>query len=84
MTSVWHPDYHMRFLHKFSFVYVAIGFHQWLLTCKLRSTYTTGIDIRNTTANAMAVLRFQLRGLHHHPPAGDHTYFGYGYFFTAP
>ena len=32
---------------------------------------------------AMAVLRFQLGGLHHHPPAGDQTHFGYGK-FAAP
>lgn len=29
------------------------------------------------TAPQIAVLRFQLGGLHHQPPAGDHTHLGY-------
>ena len=44
----------------------------------------TPVAIVNETMAAIMVFRFQLGGLHHQPPEGDHTYFGYGYLFIPP
>ena len=35
-------------------------------------------------AAAIMVLPFQFFGCAHQPPAGDHTFVGYGNFFTPP
>ncbi len=35
-------------------------------------------------AKAIAVFLFQCRGLHHQPPAGDHTYLGYSKCLVPP
>ena len=49
---------------------------QDMLTSLDQLIIATGICNTNTTAKQIAVFLFQLRGLHHHPPVGDHTYFG--------
>lgn len=46
------------------------------VTSNCQDNQQVGMQIAKMMPNPIAVLRFQFLGSHHHPPEGDHTYFG--------